>query len=145
MLDEAGCRGHVRLLGPRGDVARIFAACDLACLSSAYGEGLPNVVAEAMACGTPCVVTDVGDSGWVVGETGRVVPPRSPEALAGGLADLMALPPGERRRLGEAARHRIVEQFESAPSPPAITLCMKRCWVSPEPTPVAATRTVRRH
>jgi glycosyltransferase involved in cell wall biosynthesis len=112
LLEQAACRTNVRLLGPRSDVARLFAACDVACLSSAYGEGLPNVVAEAMACGVPSVVTDVGDSGWVVGETGRVVAPRAPEALAAALAAMVEMPPEERRLLGEAARRRVIEHFE---------------------------------
>jgi len=112
LLDEAGVRANVRLLGARADVPRLFAACDVSCLSSAYGEGLPNVVAEAMACGVPCVVTDVGDSSWVVGDTGRVVPPRAPEALAAALASLVALPAAERRALGDAARRRVIDHFE---------------------------------
>lgn len=67
---------------------------------------------EAMACGVPCVATDVGDSSAIVGETGRIVPPRTPEALAGAWEELLRLAPDVRRRLGEAARGRIQQRFE---------------------------------
>jgi glycosyltransferase involved in cell wall biosynthesis len=102
----------VHLLGPRTDVARIFAACDVSCLSSAYGEGLPNAVAEAMACGLPCVVTDVGDSAWVVGSTGVVVPPRDPERLSAGLEALVSTGRERLQTAGVDARRRVEEHFE---------------------------------
>lgn len=102
----------VHLLGPRSDVARLFAACDISCLSSAYGEGLPNAVAEAMACGLPCVVTDVGDSGWVVGATGVVVPPRDPERLAAGLETFASASRERLQAAGLDARRRVEEHFE---------------------------------
>jgi glycosyltransferase involved in cell wall biosynthesis len=67
---------------------------------------------EAMACGVPCVTTDIGDSAWIVGDVGIVVPPRDPEALADALGRLAALGREERRQLGAAARARVIEHFE---------------------------------
>ena len=65
----------------RGDMTAVYNALDITVSSSAYGEGFPNVIGEAMACGLPCVVTNVGDSAWVVGEMAEVVQPKNPEAL----------------------------------------------------------------
>lgn len=103
----------VHLLGECREIAGLTAAFDIAVLSSAFGEGFPNVVAEAMATGVPCVVTDVGDAAPIVGDTGRVVPPRSPDALAQALVTLAADAP-LRARLGAAARRRVLENFDLA-------------------------------
>ena len=87
------------------------AALDVACSSSAYGEGFPNVVGEAMSCAVPCVVTDVGDSALIVADTGRIVPPGAPVALAGALRELIEGSAQGRSALGVRARERIVKHF----------------------------------
>lgn len=106
-----GTHEHCHLLGPREDIPRLAAALDIASSSSSFGEGFPNVVGEAMASGVPCVVTDVGDSARIVGKTGRVVPPRDHDALGGAWKKLIEMGADARKRLGEAARKRIGDNF----------------------------------
>jgi glycosyltransferase involved in cell wall biosynthesis len=110
--ESAGIRKVTHLLGLRSDMPRLMAALDLLVLSSAFGEAFPNVVGEAMACGVPCVVTDVGDSAWIVGDTGRVVLPGDNTALAQAMQDLLELPVQQRQALGVRARARVLEHFE---------------------------------
>jgi glycosyltransferase involved in cell wall biosynthesis len=98
------------LLGPRTDMRRFFAALDIA-TSSSLSEAFPMAVGEAMACGTPCVVTNVGDSAMIVGETGKVVPPQNPAALALAWEQLLTAGPAARRQLGDAARRRVEQNF----------------------------------
>jgi glycosyltransferase involved in cell wall biosynthesis len=95
----------------RRDITRITAALDVATLSSSFGEGFSNVVGEAMACEVPCVVTDVGDSAQVVGDTGIVVPPKDPQALADGWRKLIEMGVEGRQRLGRAAREWIQQEY----------------------------------
>lgn len=111
-IEEAGIRSRFHLLGLRNDVPKLIAALDIACMSSSFGEGFPNVVSEAMCCEVPCVVTDVGDAAYIVGNTGRVVEPRNPNALAKALLELIELGPEGRSQLGIAARQRISEHFD---------------------------------
>lgn len=94
------------------DMASAYNALDICC-SSSYSEATSNAVAEAMACGTPCVVTDVGDSKLIVGDTGIVVPPRNPEALAAGWSQMAARLTGH-PSMRQEARTRIETQFSLA-------------------------------
>jgi len=107
----AGIHEHCHLLGPREDIPRLTAALDIAS-SSSFGEGFPNVVGEAMSCGVPCVVTDVGDSDRIVGTTGRIVAAKDPEALAMAWTEMIGLGEEGRRMLGVAARKRVMDHFE---------------------------------
>jgi glycosyltransferase involved in cell wall biosynthesis len=103
---------RVRLLGERRDMTTIYSALDIATLSSAFGEGCPNVLVEAMSCGLPCVATDCGDAADILGPTGIVVPARDPEALAAAWNQLISLGPEPRRALGVRARDRIIAFYD---------------------------------
>jgi glycosyltransferase involved in cell wall biosynthesis len=100
----------VLLLGERQDMPDLMNALDLLALSS-RSECFPMVIGEAMACGVPCVTTDVGDAGVLIGDTGRLVPPRDPVALADAIRALIELPPSVRASLGEQARQHIKKHF----------------------------------
>lgn len=108
-----GLEGRVHLLGPRADAPRLLAALDLFALTS-LSEAFPNVLGEAMACGVPAVVTDVGDAAWILRDNGLVVPPGDVAALAAGWRELLARPAAERRELGRRARERILADFSLA-------------------------------
>jgi glycosyltransferase involved in cell wall biosynthesis len=110
LVEGLGLGGRVHLLGPRRDVARLTAALDVAVLGS-LAESWPNVVGEAMACGVPCVVSDVGDTASIVGDSGAVVPPGDVPRFAQALLALLRESAAERRRLGVVARARVAEHF----------------------------------
>jgi glycosyltransferase involved in cell wall biosynthesis len=109
-----GLEGRIRLLGERHDMAAVYSAFDIATLSSAFGEGCPNVLGEAMSCGVPCAATDCGDATELLGPTGTVVPPRDPEALAAAWLRLIAIGFEGRRSIGAQARDRIVRLYDLA-------------------------------
>lgn len=107
LANELGIADLLLWTGARADISAVYNALDVFC-SSSYGESFPNAIAEAMACGVPGVVTDVGDSASIVGECGIVVSPRNPEALAAGLISSLET---DRDETGRKARTRIVEKF----------------------------------
>lgn len=103
-------RRHFHLLGQRDDIENITAALDISSLASC-SEGFPNTIGEAMACGVPCVVTDVGDSSYIVGDTGLVVLPQDPVAMAKAWDQILVMSSEDRRDLGMSARDRIISSF----------------------------------
>lgn len=106
--EDHGLGASVRWEAGRPDLPAVYSALDVLCLSS-QSEGFPNVVAEAMACGVPCVVADVGDAAWIVGQTGIVASTRDEAGLADGLLRMLRDP--DRKAKGRAARERVEEHF----------------------------------
>jgi glycosyltransferase involved in cell wall biosynthesis len=112
-IRDAGIQDNCHLLGYRRDMNRVLASLDIAVSCSAYGEAFPNVLGEAMACGVPCTVTDVGDSRLIVGDTGRVIRIGDAEALAQSWEDILrARHSGHAPSL--AARRRVMDNFNLA-------------------------------
>lgn len=116
LIERAGPRdagldsASVHLLGPRSDVARLNSAFDVV-VSSSYSEGLPVVLGEAMAVGTPVVATDVGDSALLIDDPARVVPPRDPDALAAAIVKVLSLDSASRKELGRRDRERVRSEY----------------------------------
>lgn len=108
-----GLGDRLRWVAGRGDINAVYNALDISC-SASLGEGFSNSIAEAMACATPCVVTDVGDSARVVADTGVVVPAGDSPRLAQGLLALLQMSQERRSQLGAAARARIEAEFSTA-------------------------------
>ena len=106
-----GLKERLHLLGDRTDVARLVASFDLLVLASLH-EGLPNAVMEAMAAGVPVVATAVGGTKELIksGETGYLVPPADPLALAERITFALENE-GERMRIAASGRHFIDSEF----------------------------------
>lgn len=107
---EVGVHNHLYWLGSRSDVPDLLAASDIGILCS-HEEGFSNAVLEGMAAGLPVVVTDVGGNSEAVvhGDTGCVVPPRNPEALAEGILEIVRHP--QRNLMGQRGRQRVEDLF----------------------------------
>jgi glycosyltransferase involved in cell wall biosynthesis len=111
LIKEEGIEGNIHLMGRRDDIPELMPQFDLLVSSSKAGEGFPNVIGEAMSCEVPCVVTDVGDSAYIVGNTGFVVPPEKPDLLAKAIIQFLSLSKNEREHLGKLARERVQNYF----------------------------------
>jgi glycosyltransferase involved in cell wall biosynthesis len=110
-MDECAMRDRITMPGPVSDVERILPGIDIFLLSSAWGEAFPLSVAEAMACGIPCIVTDVGDCRWLVGDDALVASPRDVERLSAAVRQLAQITHEERQQIGLAGRRRVIDLF----------------------------------
>ena len=108
---EFGLENRVLWLGPRNDPESLMAACDLTTLTSNNGEGFPNSVAESMACGVPCVVTDIGDSAVIAGNFSIVVPPENPKELARAWKSALQQDQATLKKNAAAARDSIIDRY----------------------------------
>jgi glycosyltransferase involved in cell wall biosynthesis len=110
LIDAAGLRDRVILAGEVGDLLGLYNSLDVLVCPS-VSEAFPNVVGEAMACGIPCVVTNVGDSAYLVGDGGVVVPPNSPAEISSSVLRIMDMPTSAREALGELGQQRVRQEF----------------------------------
>lgn len=106
--------GHAErfhLLGERMDVSEVHAAFDLE-VSASVSEAFSNSIGEALCCGVPCVVTDVGDSAWLVDDAGWVVPAQDAISMSNACQQILAASPAERAALSHRARQRMEQNFD---------------------------------
>ena len=111
LASRAGMSRAMLWAGAVDEMPAAYSALDIAVSASCFGEGFSNAIAEAMACQRPCVITDVGDSAWIVGEAGVVVPATDAPAMAMALTRMAEMDAGQRLALGTAARARVENEF----------------------------------
>lgn len=109
LISANNIQSRVILLGRVENMQQIYPAMDYVTQTSVFGEGFPNVLGEAMACGVPCFATDVGDSLQILGDLGQAIPTKDPQALAGSWSRV--LESGESQDIGLAVRERIKNNF----------------------------------
>jgi glycosyltransferase involved in cell wall biosynthesis len=110
LCEELNVSGYFIFAGALGNMPAIYNVMDVVVSSSSFGEGFSNVIGEAMACSVPCVVTEVGDSSWIVGENGHVVPPKNPKALMMAIEKLLDDIDSNGNR-SQKIRQRVVNHF----------------------------------
>ena len=107
---QYGLNSRLHLLGERKDIPAILNAMDIFSLTS-ENEAFPNVIGEAMACGIPCITTDVGDIARVIGNTGQVIKNPTPSQLAFAWLEWMDAGTIWRTELGQRAAERIQRYY----------------------------------
>lgn len=111
LVESFGLSDNIRLLGRRSDIPDLLSSADIF-VSASFTEAFSNAIGEAMACELPCIVTDVGDSAYIVEKAGIVLEDNEPEQLADGMCKLLSLSDEQRRALGCKARQRVQELFD---------------------------------
>tara|TARA_Y100000590_G_scaffold461493_1_gene623198 strand:- start:11746 stop:12903 length:1158 start_codon:yes stop_codon:yes gene_type:complete len=113
LIENSNANKFIHLLGFRKNIVDLYSSLDLYVSASSFGEAFPLVLCEAMASEVPCVATDVGDSKYIIGNTGRIVQPNSVNQLAEGIIGLIELGNKELKRKGKISRKRIIDNFQA--------------------------------
>jgi len=104
-------KGSFHLLGARDNISELMKALDVLCVSSQWGEAFPNVIGEAMSTGVVCVSTNVGDSRYIVGNTGVIALSNDKSGLLVALKNAICIPKEKREILGKNARERVINLY----------------------------------
>lgn len=110
-IEASGHAARFHLLGERLNVEQVHAALDIE-VSASVSEAFSNSLGEALCCGVPCVVTDVGDSAWLVDDAGWVVPSQDRAAMAEACLQILRMPATQRAALSQRARQRMEQNFD---------------------------------
>lgn len=105
-----GIDDRVHWVPARADMPAVYNALDVACVSS-NSEGFPNVLAEAMSCGIPCVATDVGDVAWLLARPASIAPVGDAHGLADRMQSLLELDAVRSATIAREERERVVMHF----------------------------------
>lgn len=108
LAESLNLQDCLQWIAPQAEMADAYNALDVMCLSSSFGEGFPNVIGEAMACGVPCVVTNSGDAALVVGDLGEVVAAGDDESMAAAINKSLNQ---NRQTISIRLRQRVIENF----------------------------------
>jgi len=109
-ISEYGLERNIFLLDEVSDVTEIMSGLDIFSLTSEWGEGFPNVLAEAMSCSVPCVSTDVGDSGRLLSEFGYIVGANASD-ISEAYSKIIALPENDLLQLKARLREHIQDWY----------------------------------
>ncbi|MCH2140160.1 MAG: glycosyltransferase [Phycisphaerales bacterium] len=108
---RSGLGDRLHLLPERESIECHYSGLDLFVVSSRWGEGFPNVLAEAMACEVPCASTDVGDAARILGDPARICPPGDLNGMVAILRDFLNATTSDKLRMGRFGRERIEARF----------------------------------
>ena len=111
IIRELGLDNVCTLLEEQAELEFVYPGLDILCLTSAWGEGFPNVIGEAMSCGIPCIATDIGDTASVIGDAGWIVQPRRPRDVAAAIVQVARMSTEARRQAGVSARERVINEY----------------------------------
>jgi glycosyltransferase involved in cell wall biosynthesis len=111
LAEKEGVTSQLLWAGTHDNMPAVHSALDISCSASAWGEGFSNSLAESMACGVPCVATDVGDARRMIEDCGWIVPPGEPSALAHALLEASGVGDQARKTMGARAMARIRDNF----------------------------------
>jgi len=127
LIQKYNLKSNMFLLGQINNLENIYNALDIFVLSSINGEGFPNVLIEAMACGVPCVATNVGDCKFIINNTGWIVPPNNSKILSQALENAieqLSLPKWLLKK--KNCRNRVIKNFNIN----KMVLKFQKAWIS---------------